>query len=616
MSTLMPAIISSLDSFLEVPEYDYIIVGGGAAGLVLAARLSENPSVSVAVLEAGDARIGDTNIASPVGMAAVLDNPEYDWCFRSTPQAGNNGKVHHVARGKCLGGSSSINFLAYCRPSREDVDRWEELGNQGWNWHNLMPYYRNSERIAQGGLPLQGSQDSFSLDGQFHGNETGVIGTSFPSWRFPFEEPLLKALDETTGLARPSDPWGGDHLGFYGALSTIDRTGERPVRCDAAAGYLKLMADRSNVKILTNALACRVILSEEERSLDPPTARGVVFSCEEHMHRVLAKKEVILSCGSIKTPQLLELSGIGDPGVLEAAGIECRVTLPAVGCDLQEHPMTSVTYELTPDNQTLDTLFSDAALFGQYLQQYFAEGDGPVSGCMSLTGFIPYATLVSESRLEQSLANATSSNETGKFKHSLSLLRSKLSPSVQITCVPANFSPGSGYAHLNQVMPGAPVGRGPCYTFLISNSYPLSRGSIHIKTSDPFAAPTIDLGILSHDLDVDVLAAGVLFADKVFQSAHVREKTIARISPPASVNLDSWEAVRGYAKDQVLVFNHLLGTCAMGKDDSAVVDGNLRVMGVQGLRVVDASVIPNQLSGNIIATVYALSERAADLIKQ
>ncbi|KAL2811763.1 hypothetical protein BJX63DRAFT_433113 [Aspergillus granulosus] len=614
MTTPTSAIITSLDSFLQVPEYDYIIVGGGTAGLVLAARLSEDPNVTVAVLEAGDARIGDPNIASPVGMATVLDNPEYDWCFRSTPQAGNNDKIHHVARGKCLGGSSSINFLTYCRPTREDIDRWEELGNEGWNWDNLLPYYRKCERIAQGSLPVQGAQDSFVLDEQFHGDETGVIGTSFPSWRFPFEDTLLKALDETAGLERPVDPWGGDHLGFYGTLSTIDRTGERPVRCNAVAGYLKLMEDRPNVKILTNALACRLILSEEvEGSFEPPTARGLVFSCQNHMHRVLAKKEVILSCGSIKSPQLLELSGIGDPAILEAVGIECRVPLPSVGRNLQEHPMTSVTYELTPENQTLDTLFADTALFGQYLQQYFTEGDGPVGGCMSLTGFIPYATLVSESRLEASLKLPT---ETEEAQNTLSLLRDETTPSLQITCVPANFSPETGYAHLNQAMPGAPAGRGPCYTILISNSYPLSRGSVHITASDPFTAPTIDLGILRHSLDVDVLAAGVLFADKVFQSAHVREKMVARVSPPASMNLDSWETVRTYAKDQALIFNHSLGTCAMGNGEGAVVDGCLRVRGVRGLRVVDASVIPSQLSGNIIATVYALAERAAELIQQ
>jgi choline dehydrogenase-like flavoprotein len=328
------------------------------------------------------------------------------------------------------------------------------------------------------------------------------------------------------------------------------------------------------------------------------------------MHRVHAKREIILACGSIKSPQLLELSGIGDPVNVQAAGISLQVPLPDVGNNLQEHPISAVTYELSPESETLDSLFSDPSLFGDFMSQYMTTGDGPIGGCMSLTGFLPYISCTDEPRVDTNLGSDTSTSQVDAL--TTEMLRDSKSASLQFTCVPANFSPQSGHDNLSRVMPGAPAGRGPCYTILVSNAYALSKGSVHITTSDPFAAPMIDLGLFRESIDVDVLAAGVAFADKAFRSHHVADQVVQRISPPASLDMDEAEQVRQYVKDQVLIFNHLLGTCAIGK----VVDDRLRVKDVRGLRVVDASVIPIQMSGNIIATVYAIAERAADMIKQ
>ncbi|KAL4886860.1 hypothetical protein BJY04DRAFT_227177 [Aspergillus karnatakaensis] len=614
MATVPLPVVCTLSQFFDQNGYDYIIVGGGTAGMVLASRLSENPNMRIGVLEAGEAHLGDQHIASPAGMAQVLNNPDYDWCFRSTPQLGNNNKVHHVARGKGLGGSSCINFLSYCRPSRQDIDNWEKLGGSDWSWDRLLPYYQRSQRVAQGDLEMDGAQDSFAFDPHYHGD--GPVATSFPSWRFPFEDNLLCALDETAGgVSRPADPCSGDHLGFYGTLSTIDRSG-KPRRCDASTGYLKGIENRPNLKILPNALACRIDLSDESfmpsMSLSP-TARGVVFSCEGQMYYVHARREIILACGSIKSPHLLELSGIGNPADLEAAGISLRVALPGVGENLQEHPMSALTYELRSSNMTLDSLFSDRSVFEDFMAQYTESGDGPLGGCMSLTGFLPYASCVDRSRLERTLENFASAVETQSSDidaMSADMLRDPASASVQFTCVPANFNPEAGHGDLSRVMPGS--SQGPCYTILVSSAYPLSRGSVHAATADPYAAPGIDLGLLGNDVDVDVIAAGIAFADKAFRSRHVSDQVARRVSPPASLNIDDPDEVRQYVKDNVLIFNHLLGTCAMEK----TVDSRLRVKNVHGLRVVDASVIPVQMSGNIIATVYALAERAADLIKE
>ncbi|KAL4954646.1 alcohol oxidase [Aspergillus filifer] len=593
MATASLPIICDLPDFLNT-NYDYVIVGGGAAGLVVASRLSEDPDISVGVLEAGEARLGDQNIVSPVGMATMFDNPDYDWCFRSTPQM--------------LGGSSGINFMAYVRPSREDIDNWERLGQnlKGWNWESLEPYYRKSARISQGTAEMLGPQDTLRVNPASHGD--GPIATSHPPWRFPIEDSLIHALDEVSGLPRPEDPFSGNHLGFFGTLSHIDRA-EGAVRSDSTA-YLKTIGDRANLKILPNAFASKLLLSLDAGQVK---VQGVQFTNEGKTYSVNARRETILACGTIKTPQILELSGIGDPAVLDSAGITTRVRMPAVGKNLQDHPMTAVTYELKPENQTLDSLFADPALFGQYLNQFLETGTGPVGGCMSLGGYLPYASLVNDQSLKDTLNQiAHSGHSTDAASLTRELLSGPISASLQITCVPANFSTESGHRSLKGAMPGAPEGHGPCYTFLVANSYPLSRGSSHITCADPAAAPRIDLGLLTESVDVDVLAAGTQFADKVFQSSHVADKTVQRISPPHSVDITDWEQVKAYAKDQILIYNHLIGTCAMG----SVVDERLRVYGVEGLRVVDASVIPLQMSGTIIATVYAVAERAADLIKE
>ncbi|KAL4965466.1 GMC family oxidoreductase [Aspergillus stella-maris] len=600
-------VICDLPAFLD-RNYDYIIVGGGAAGLVLASRLSEDPNISVGVLEAGEARLGDQNIASPVGMAAMFDNPDYDWCFRSTPQKGNNEKTFHVSRGKMLGGSSGINFMAYVRPSREDIDNWERLGPsmKGWNWNTLEPYYRKGARISQGTAEMRGPQDTLRVNSASHGD--GPIATSHPPWRFPVEDSLIHALDEVSGLPRPEDPFSGDHLGFFGTLSHIDRS-DGAVRSDATA-YLKGTGARANLRILPNAFAAKLLLNADSGQIK---AQEVEFTYGGNIYSVNARRETILACGTIQTPQILELSGIGDPAILQAADIPTRVPLPAVGTNLQDHPMTAVTYELKPKNETLDSLFADHALFGQYMNDFLTSGTGPVGGCMSLGGYIPYASLVHEARLKDTLNQvAPSGGQENLAALTKELLQSSTSASVQITGVPANFSTESGHSSLKDAMPGAPAGHGPCYTFLVANSYPLSRGSCHITSSDPTAAPQIDLGVLTNPVDVDVLTAGAQFADKVFRSSHVAHKIVQRISPPPSVDINDWDQVKAYAQDQILIYNHLIGTCAMG----SVVDERLRVYGVQGLRVADASVIPLQMSGNIIATVYAVAERAADLIKE
>lgn len=514
-----------------------------------------------------------------------------------------------------LGGSSGINYLAYCRPAAQDIDFWEQLGNKGWNWSELRPYYHRSEGLdGKAGPPVENKPDFFAHRPHSHGR-TGPIRTSFAPWRVPVEDSIIAALDELSRVRSSSDPWDGDHLGIYGSLSVIDTRNEGGSRSYAATAYLAPAIDRPNLHVLTDATACRLLV---ERGRDGLTARGVEFSYEAAIHAVHARREVILSAGTVSSPLLLELSGIGDPDVLEAAGVECLLRNPAVGNNLREHPMTSITYELVEGQISLDSLFDESTARAAK-QQLLASADcsGSFNGAMGLAGFLPYASLVSAGELDETVSRMIgeetplSSGVSEVEKQDLvARLQNPQYGAVQIVGCPAHFDVSAGQGDQSKLMRGAPPGRRACYAFLLSLATPLSQGSSHITCADPFASPRIDLGLLSQPVDVHVLAGGLDFADRVFRSAGVIDKIAERVHPPPEIDLADREQGREFVRSHTTVFNHMLGTCAMGH----VVDERLRVKGLDGLRVVDASVFPTQISGNIMATVYAVAERAADFI--
>jgi choline dehydrogenase-like flavoprotein len=277
--------------------------------------------------------------------------------------------------------------------------------------------------------------------------------------------------------------------------------------------------------------------------------------------------------------------------------------------------MTAATYELAPGEISLDSLFKDQALFQEHQRLYMEEHSGAMAGAMSVVGFLPYATLVSEQELGKLVSEVTACSlqlSEQESQNIMAHLRSPKSAAVQFTGVPANFDLKFGHADQSKLMPGAPPDRNACYTVLVSVNYPLSRGNSHVISPDPFAAPQIDLALLSHPVDASVLASGLRFVDRAFQSSQVKGKISGRVDPAPEIDLEDLERGRAFVRDRTMVYNHILGTCALGR----VVDERLRVKGVRGLRVVDASVIPASLSGNIMSTVYALAEKAADMIKE
>ncbi|KAJ9608262.1 hypothetical protein H2200_007250 [Cladophialophora chaetospira] len=643
----------SLAQFLEV-EHDYLIVGGGTAGLVLAARLSENPNVSVGVLEAGKLRLGDENVDGLTGTAHMWGNVDYDWVFKTVPQvctkdfAGdipclredadwlvllraqkhNQDHVHHLCRAKFVGGSSGINYTAYVRPSVEDIDIWSTVA-PGWSWKDLEPCYHKSE-FLQPDRATEGRPSHFQLDPRFHG-QSGPIQTSWAPWIVPVEHTLVGALNQMANTKPPRDPYSGDHTGFGQHIFAIDRRSGVPTRSYAVTGYLMPAAARTNLQLLTEAVAVQVLLDNNGSAGDRNIkATGIRFWYGGQVHEITARQEIIISSSTIQSPRLLELSGIGRPETLRAAGVPRVVDLPKVGENLMEHAMSAVTYELAPglENISLDSLFLDPAVFQEHLKRLTESHDGLMAGIFGAIGFAPYASQVSPERLDMTLGSidVSEGSETGRTAHLKerkrvrTLLGSSIAPAIEFIGLPGHVDIEHGHADKSKTFPGAPAGRNACYSCLVSNMYPLSRGSSHIEQAEyledgkePFSTqPRIDLNMLSHDADVDVIAAGLTLADRTFRSKLVSHRFVSRVSPPPEVNLEDPDQARAFVRDHVMIFNHNAGTCAMG----SVVDERLRVKGVEGLRVVDVSVIPHPMSANPMATVYALAEKAADMIKQ
>lgn len=455
----------------------------------------------------------------------------------------------------------------------------------------------------------------FANNPQSHGR-SGPIHTSFAPWRVPIEDSIIAAVDELSGVETTQDPWDGDHLGIYGSLSVVDaRNGARSY---AATGYLAPNLHRSNLKVLTEATVCKILLDSEANTT--PIARGVEFFHADTLYQVAATTEVLLCTGTIASPRLLELSGIGDPAILAAAGVECVLPQPEVGNNLREHPMTSIAYELAPGQVSLDSLF-DPATAASAKQQFLGMDDdnGALNGAMGLAGFLPYTSLASPEEVASTVSRIERNDEAGsqqmnedERKTIAARLGSPRYGALQFVGCPANFDIPAGHADQSKLMAGAPPGRNACYSFLISLTSPLSQGSSHITSADPFAAPRVDLGLLSHRVDADILAAGLDFADRVFHTGAVAGKVGSRVSPAPQVNLQDRKEGREAVRGSTMVFNHMLGTCAMGR----VADERLRVKGVRNLRVVDASVFPTQISGNIMATVYAVAEKASKIIRQ
>jgi choline dehydrogenase len=525
-------------------EFDYVIVGAGSAGCAIANRLSARSDISVALLEAG----GEDRspwIHIPVGYFKTMGNPKTDWCYKTEADPGLNGRAINWPRGKVLGGSSSINGLLYVRGQPQDFDHWRQLGNDGWSWDDVLPYFKRAENWEGAGADERG------VGGPLNVSENNVNRDIVDAW---VEAATAAGYRRTPDYNRENQ----EGVGYFQMTMKDGR------RCSSAAAYLKPVRKRPNLHIFSRAHSEKVLI-------DGNRVTGVRCTINGKSVDVSAHREVVLSAGSIGSPQLLMLSGIGDALELQPHGIDVLHHLPGVGQNLQDHLQARPVFKCRASTINTETgnMFQLAAIAFQYA----LKRSGPMAMAASLgTGF-----LKTHAELE--------------------------TPDIQFHIQPFSADNPADGSH-----------KFSAFTASVLQLRPESTGRIVLRSASPYDYPAIYPNYLATKTDCDTLVAGIKIARDICDYAPLKDLVTEEHAPGVGVGRDDDEAVLDWARSTATTIYHPTGTCKMGQDKMAVVDSRLRVHGLSGLRVADASIMPVITSGNTNAPTIMIGEKLADLV--
>ncbi|KAK1984481.1 hypothetical protein LZ30DRAFT_586110 [Colletotrichum cereale] len=595
---------------LETP-FDYIIVGGGTAGLVVASRLSEDDNVRVLVVEAGADKSADPLVLTPGLVAGLYGKEEYDWNFTSVPQPGLNNRRINQARGKMLGGSSALNFMMVVYPSKGILDTWGALGNDGWNFDALAPYFR---KFGTDHPPPQSAKDAVGLgyqDEKFSGK--GPVQVSYGEGYNSTNTAWMRTFNEL-GFGMTGDPRSGKAFGAFQNPCSIDP--ETKTRSfSASAYYTPEVAKRPNLVVLTETVVKKIIF---DNSGGDVSATGVQIVTKDGQEKtVSARVEVVLSAGTFHTPQLLELSGIGGRELLESHGIPVVIDNPNVGENVQDHPLVCQSFEVDDGVPSGDVL-RDGNVLNAVVGQYQATRGGPLGQSTLSSAYLPVADnngLLSRDA-KKSLFDAHKAH-SGTASGTLirSLIESSDEPSSQYLLFPSQITINDHPANMAEyIFPTRPENYITVMTIL---NHPFSRGTVHITSPDVAVLPAWDPKYNSNPLDLELLARNVQFVERI-----VGTEPFSSLLKPGGQRLpdlkgDDLEDAKEIVRQRQISVFHVAGSCAMlPRGQGGVVDERLHVYGVKSLRVVDASIFPVEPLGNIQSTVYAVAERAADMIKE